>query len=75
MGFLHYPSLPAKKSASLFFKKSLGLYLHSRTKVSGTAHPLYAAVAAARKNSATSDPFLLSARLYEFARTYFSHHQ
>ena len=33
------------------FKKSSGLSLYSRTKVSGTAHPLYAAVAAARENS------------------------
>ncbi|MDP1689641.1 MAG: hypothetical protein Q8L52_00305 [bacterium] len=37
-------------------KKSSGLYLYSRTKVSGTAHPLYAAVAAARKNPDISEP-------------------
>jgi hypothetical protein len=64
-------SLPAKKFASLFFKKSSGLYLYSRTEVSGTAHPLYAAVAAARENSEISDMGRVVVSLYEFARTHF----
>ena len=47
------PSLPAKKSA---LQKIFGsnLILQDQ-KVSGTAHPLYAAVAAARENSEISD--------------------
>src|SRR3989304_3192124 len=75
MGFRYSPSLPAKNSASLFFKKSSGLDLYSRTKVSGTAHPLYAAIAAARENSDSSEPNLVWARLYDFARTYFAQNQ
>ena len=47
------PSLPAKKSA---LQKIFGSNLKLQDqKVSGTAHPLYAAVAAARKNSEISD--------------------
>ncbi len=72
LGFLVLPSLPAKKFASLFFKKSSGLYLYSRTKVSGTAHPLYAAVAAARENSGNSDSVSVWVQVYYSARTYFT---
>ncbi len=64
-GLQVFPSLPAKKFASLFFKKSLGLGLYSRTKVSGTAHPLYAAVAAARENSDHFDSVSVLVRLYK----------
>ena len=47
------PSLPAKKSA---LQKIFGSNLKLQNqKVSGTAHPLYAAVAAARENSGVSD--------------------
>ena len=47
------PSLPAKKSA---LQKIFGSNLILKDqKVSGTAHPLYAAVAAARENSEISD--------------------
>ena len=47
------PSLPAKKSA---LQKIFGSNLKLKDqKVSGTAHPLYAAVAAARENSGVSD--------------------
>ncbi len=47
------PSLPAKKSAlQKIFGSNLILL---NQKVSGTAHPLYAAVAAARENSGNSD--------------------
>ena len=47
------PSLPAKKSA---LQKIFGSNLKLQNqKVSGTAHPLYAAVAAARENSEISD--------------------
>ncbi len=47
------PSLPAKKSA---LQKIFGSNLKLQNqKVSGTAHPLYAAVAAARENSGNSD--------------------
>ena len=63
------PSLPAKKSA---LQKIFGsnLILQNQ-KVSGTAHPLYAAVAAARKNSSISDMGRMMVCLYEFARTHF----
>mgnify|MGYP001609630328 FL=1 len=47
------PSLPAKKSA---LQKIFGSNLKLQNqKVSGTAHPLYAAVATARENSGVSD--------------------
>ena len=47
------PSLPAKKSA---LQKIFGSNLKLKDqKVSGTVHPLYAAVAAARENSGISD--------------------
>ena len=47
------PSLPAKKSA---LQKIFGSNLKLKDqKVSGTAHPLYAAVAAARENFEISD--------------------
>jgi site-specific DNA recombinase len=48
----HNPSLPAKKSA---IQKIFGSNLQlSNQKVSGTAHPLYAALRAARQNSESS---------------------
>ena len=66
------PSLPAKKSAFAFLQKIFGLNLHSASKIFGTAHPLYAALRAARENSAFSDPYQLLAPLYDLARTYFT---
>ena len=51
------PSLPAKKSAlQKIFGSNLILL---NQKVSGTAHPLYAAVATAHENSRISDPHLV----------------
>ena len=66
-----FPLSPRQKIRFSFFKKSSGLGLYSRTKVSGTAHPLYAAVAAARENSGISDMGRVLVSLYEFARTHF----
>ena len=59
---------PRQKFRFSFFKKSSGSYLYSRTEVSGTAHPLYAALAAARKNSEFSDLGRVMVGLYEFER-------
>jgi hypothetical protein len=71
LGLQVFPSLPAKKFASLSSKNLRACILYSRTKVSGTAHPLYAAVAAARENSEVSDMGRVIVCLYEFARTHF----
>ena len=61
------PSLPAKKSAlQKIFGSNLILL---NQKVSGTAHPLYAAVAAARENSAVSEPNLVWAPRVGFEPT------
>jgi hypothetical protein len=70
MGFRYSPLSPPKIPL-LFLQKIFGLYLYSRTEVSGTAHPLYAAVAAARENSEISDMGRVMVSLYEFARTHF----
>jgi len=73
MGFWYSPLSPPKNPL-LFLQKIFGLGLVSlNQKVSGTVHPLYAAVAAAHENSRISDPHLVWARLYDFARTYFTH--
>ncbi len=64
------PSLPAKKSAlQKIFGSNLILL---NQKVSGTAHPVYAAVAAAREKLGTMDVIQLRALVYDFARTYFA---
>jgi len=64
------PSLPAKKSA---IQKIFGSNLQlTNQKVSVTAHPLYAALRAARQNPDSSGSLQLWAHLYELARTYFT---
>ena len=68
------PSLPAKKSAFAFLQKIFGLNLYPASKIFGTAHPLYAALRAARQNPDSSDSIQLWAHLYELARTYFIQH-
>ena len=61
------PSLPAKKSA---LQKIFGSNLQIlNQKVSGTAHPLYAAVAAARENSDSLEPNLVWAPRVGFEPT------
>ncbi|MCR4263399.1 MAG: hypothetical protein NUV98_01610, partial [Candidatus Roizmanbacteria bacterium] len=72
LGASGIPLSPRQKFRFSFFKKSSGLYLYSRTEVSGTAHPLYAAVATARENFDSSEPDLVWAPLYDFARTHFA---
>lgn len=63
-------SLPAKKSAlQKIFGSNLILL---NQKVSGTAHPVYAAVAAAREKLGTMESNLVWALVYDFARTYFA---
>jgi len=66
------PSLPAKKSAPAFLQKIFGSNLHSASKIFGTAHPLCAALRAARQNPDSSGSFQFLAPLYELARTYFT---
>ena len=72
----NFPSLPAKKSA---LQKIFGLNLILRNqKLSGTAHPVYAAVAAAREKSGISDQNLVWAPRVGFEPTtnslHFSNH-
>jgi len=69
---LVFPSLPAKKFASLSSKNLRACICILEPKVSGAAHPLYAAVAAARENSGDSDSVSVLVRVYELARTYFT---
>ena len=64
------PSLPAKKSAlQKIFGSNLILL---NQKVEGVAHPVYAAVAAAREKLGTMESNLVWALVYDFARTYFA---
>jgi hypothetical protein len=61
--------LPAKKSA---LRKIFGSNLFLRNQeLSGTAHPLYAALRAARENPANLPLSQLIVPLYSLARTFF----
>ena len=70
------PLSPPKNLHLHFFKKSSACIRILQQKVSGTAHPLYAALRAARQNPDSSSGQFKSiqvwAHLYELARTYFS---